>query len=194
MIDYKDFVKRSTGQRDRFDRRTLLQRARRSPLRPRVRSELRTQTSTRAPVAAAECSRDVAFFVIMAKLLHARFDRCKMHLRQLLRSARYFNQSLTQKAACVCENGDFRVPERSVLLVREHRNAENRHLQPHRATFGTGSQANGTALVPKGNFASSSGSTWITTRALPICSFSASSMRSQITCASPTLMSAATTR
>ncbi|WP_171058818.1 hypothetical protein [Brucella haematophila] len=70
--------------------------------------------------------------VVKLASFRARFDLIGSDLR---------SKSLNQKAACVCENGDFRVPERSVLKVREHRNGENRHLQPHRATFGTGSKA-----------------------------------------------------
>ena len=45
--------------------------------------------------------------------------------------------------------------------------------------------ANGTALVPGGSLASSSGSTWMVTRTLGISAFSASSMRSQMTWLSP---------
>jgi environmental stress-induced protein Ves len=37
------------------------------------------------------------------------------------------------------ENGDFRTPKRSVRLVREHRSAEKRHLQPALANLRSGS-------------------------------------------------------
>ncbi|KAB2718710.1 hypothetical protein F9K75_09385 [Brucella intermedia] len=49
-------------------------------------------------------------------------------------------ESLNQKASGRGENGDFRVPERSVLKeIREHRNTERRHLQTGTTTVGTGS-------------------------------------------------------
>jgi hypothetical protein len=50
------------------------------------------------------------------------------------------SESLNQKAAGRGENGDFRVSERNVLNVHEHRNAGNCHLQTGMATFGTGSK------------------------------------------------------
>jgi len=46
-------------------------------------------------------------------------------------------QCLDQKAAGRGENGDFRVPERNVLGVHEHRNAGNCHLQTGMVTIGT---------------------------------------------------------
>ncbi|AAL53109.1 enoyl-CoA hydratase [Brucella melitensis bv. 1 str. 16M] len=60
-------------------------------------------------------------------------------LRNEHQHGREGTKSLNQKAAGRGENGDFRVPERSVLNVHEHRNAEKRHLQTGMAAFGTDS-------------------------------------------------------
>lgn len=47
----------------------------------------------------------------------------------------------------MCENGDFRAMERSILNVYEHENAESCHFQPQIATFGAGLEP----LIKKGN-------------------------------------------
>jgi len=73
--------------------------------------------------------------------MNSTFEQDKRLFRRQIRELPLVShQSLNQKAAGRGKNGDFRVPERNVLNVYEHRNAEGRHLQTGMATFGTSSQ------------------------------------------------------
>src|SRR5690606_36619394 len=78
MVSRHGILSRSDGPASHIDRRTLLQRARRSPLRPR-RSRAERSVTTVAPVKAVAREVFDALRMVMGALLHKGRTRDKPH-------------------------------------------------------------------------------------------------------------------